>query len=161
MPELTDEKVDQRKAGIRKVMAYELLEMCQVIEPTAVFGSEIITKPGDFQQVFQFIDAMRNGLDDDAFMEFYKTATAKGKHFYERGMATEPGSEERVRQAEMTKFCEEAFSKLTETEIQALQKMNFPKVMSELDEKLNDGSLACSGENVLGFIRQAIQLYSK
>jgi len=161
MPEITDDEIEQRNTAVRKAMAYELLEMCQVIEPTAVFGSEIITKPGDFLQVFQFIDAMRNGLDDDAFMEFYKTATAKGKHFYERGMATEPGSEERTRQAEMTKFCEDAFSKLTETEIQALQKMNFPKVMAELDEKLNDGSLACSGDNVLGFIRQAIQLYSK
>ena len=159
MPEITEEKVEHRNSEIRKAMCYELLEMCQIIEPAAVFGSEIITKPGDFQQVFQFINAMRNGLNDDDFLAFYQTSTAKGKHFYERGLAPEPGSAERARQITMTKFCEEAFAQLTPAEIEALQKLDFQKITKELDEKLNDDSLVCTSNNVLGFIRQAIALH--
>ncbi len=158
MPKTTNERIEQRNAGIRKAMCYELLEICRIIEPSALFGSEIITTPGDFLQVFQFIDAMRSGLNDDDFMAFYESATAKGKHYYERGMATEPGSEERARQIRMTRFCEEAFAQLTPAEIEALQKLDFQKINKELDEKLNDGSLVCTSDNVLGFIRQAIRV---
>jgi hypothetical protein len=161
MPEMTDEQIDQHNAGLRKAMAYELLEMCQIVEPSTIFGADTFKNPGDFNEIFQFIDAMRNTLDDDKFMAFYQGATIKGKKFYSRGLATEPGSAERAEQVDIIKACEKAFAKLTPKDIKALQKLNFNKINEELEAKLNDGSLVCDTDDIVGFFRQAIKQYSK
>lgn len=156
---LTAEQVEEANIQLKKGMSFELLEMSTIVDPTTIFGAEAIKNPTDFLEVFYYINFMRQKLSTEEFQEFYDKSVSTGKHFFNNGLGTDPGSQERADQAELNAKCERAFNRLTAKE-QAIYSSDKFKVDQSDFDKLFQENVELTEDLILDFFQKSIRLAS-
>ena len=159
MKELTEEQVEAANIQIKKGMCFELLEMSLIVDPATVFGAKAIKDSSDFLEIFNYINFMRQKLTTEEFQVFYDNSISTGKSFFENGLGTELGSQERADQADLAAKCEGAFNQLTAKE-QAIYHSDKFKIDQEAFDKLFQENSELSEDTILKFFRKSIHFAS-